>query len=186
MYNIVGPTTLLTHDNNVIQTSFRQQPYNINLWDFYVGVYQKVIRLRFPFYRGLGICRTLYYTLIGTTSASLFSISICKNFTAYMWTRFVRHRLAVSLWTNCKPTAIISSSFYKLVVVNLVAICYVQAISDLLRQLIVTKSNEVVDLVIYTRCDNLFQICQTTGNKQWECIPISSRRTDMLQTCSPE
>ena len=129
---------------------------------------------------------TLYYTLIGTTPASLFSVSICKNLTAYMSTRFVRHRLAVSLWTNCKPTAIISSSFYKLVVVNLVAICYVQAISDLLRQLIVTKSNEVVDLVIYTRCDNLFQICQTTGNKQCECIPISSRRTDMLQTCSPE
>ena len=33
--NILGPTMLLTHDNNVVQALSREQPCN-NFWDFYV------------------------------------------------------------------------------------------------------------------------------------------------------
>ena len=35
MNNIVGPTMLLMHDNNIVQALSRQQPCN-NLWEFYM------------------------------------------------------------------------------------------------------------------------------------------------------
>ena len=40
MNDIAGPTMLLTHDNNVVQALFRQQPCN-SLWDFYVCTWHR-------------------------------------------------------------------------------------------------------------------------------------------------
>ena len=79
--------------------------------------------------------------------------------------------LLVAKWTSCN-TAVISSSCYKLVIVNLVTTCYVRAISNLL-------GHPMELSTLLQDANNLFQICPTTGSKQFE----NSTRTCSKITC---
>ena len=80
------------------------------------------------------------------------------------------------LWHCCYFIKLLQASL--LSIVNKVATCYVQAISDLLGQLVASPTKLST---LLQDANNLLQICQTTGNKQCERILISAWWTDLLQ-----